>query len=143
MASTIKESPAELPLVAQRLNHLFDTVRPKGGGTYNPASVAEAINDSAGEKVIDKTYIWQLRKGRKDNPSYNVLILLSRFFGVSPLYFFPDEDDAQAIEPPLRAALSNPAIRDLVLLSVGLSDRSLEAIKAMTTNTRALEGLPE
>jgi transcriptional regulator with XRE-family HTH domain len=143
MTSSTSEAPDELPLVAQRLDELLKVARTKDGAKHTPASVAEAINEQAGEKVIDKTYIWQLRKGKKDNPSYNVLILLARFFGVSPLYFFPDDADAPEIEQPLRAALSDPAIRELVTLSVGLSERSLEAIKTMVKNTRALEGLPD
>ena len=143
MTSSSSEAPNELPLVAQRLDELLKVARAKDGSKHTPASVADAINAQAGEKVIDKTYIWQLRKGKKDNPSYNVLILLAKFFGVSPLYFFPDDADAPEIEQPLRAALSDPAIRELVTLSVGLSERSLEAIKTMVENTRALEGLPD
>jgi hypothetical protein len=57
---------------------------------YTPAEVAAAIKETAGERIASGTYLWQLRTGRKDNPTYKVLMGLGGFFGVSPTYFFED-----------------------------------------------------
>ncbi len=140
--STAANETGEKPFIAQRLDLLFEMAKEKAGRKLAAGTVADGINAAAGEKVIDQTYIWQLRTGRKDNPSYNVLAQLSRYFGVSPMFFFP-EDLGQAVGPNLQAALSDERIRDLVMVATGLSDQSVDALTAMTKHVRALEGLPE
>jgi transcriptional regulator with XRE-family HTH domain len=77
-------------LLARRLDHLFRTVHPAARKAYTPAEVATAMNEAADERVTSGTYLWQLRTGRKDNPTYKVLMGLASFFGVSPTYFFED-----------------------------------------------------
>lgn len=41
--------------------------------------------------TISQSYIWQLRKGKKDNPTFKHLQALAGFFGVPVSYFFDDE----------------------------------------------------
>ena len=142
--TTVTEEP--LPagrLLADRLDYLFRTVHPKDRGPYTPAEVAEAINVTAGEHVISSTYVWQLRTGRRDNPTHKHLSALAAFFGVSPIYFFQQaEADRDAVPPELAAALNNDDVRDMALRAAGLSDRALRAIKDMIENARTVEGLP-
>ena len=92
-------------LLADRLDHLFQTVHPKDRGPYTGAEVAEAINRAAGESVISATYVWQLRTGRRDNPTYRHLIAISRFFGVSPMYFFDESESERGAIPAEVAAV--------------------------------------
>ena len=142
MVVVSEESPSRGRLLADRLDHLFRTVHPKDRGPYTPAEVAEAINETAGERVISSTYVWQLRTGRRDNPTQKHLSALAAFFGVSPMYFFQQtEADRSAVPPELVAALKNEDVRDMALRAVGLSDRALRAIKDMIENARAVEGL--
>ena len=68
------------------------TVHPKDRGPYTPAEVAEAVNQAASERVISSTYVWQLRTGRRDNPTQKHLSALAAFFGVSPMYFFKESE---------------------------------------------------
>jgi transcriptional regulator with XRE-family HTH domain len=137
-----EESPSRGRLLADRLDHLFRTVHPKDRGPYTPAEVAEAINETASERVISSTYVWQLRTGRRDNPTQKHLSALAAFFGVSPMYFFQQtEADRSAVPPELVAALKNDDVRDMALRAAGLSDRALRAIKDMIENARAVEGL--
>ena len=129
-------------LLADRLDHLFRTVHPRDRGPFTPAEIAEAINAAAGEKVISSTYVWQLRTGRRDNPTQKHLSALAAFFGVSPMYFFQDtEADRGAVPPELVAALKNDDVRDMALRAAGLSERALRAIRDMIENARAVEGL--
>ena len=88
MVAVIEKSPSRGSLLADRLDYLFRTVHPKDRGPYTPAEVAEAVNEAAGERVISSTYVWQLRTGRRDNPTQKHLSALAAFFGVSPMYFF-------------------------------------------------------
>ena len=142
MVVVSEESLSRGRLLADRLDHLFRTVHPKDRGPYTPAEVAEAINETVGERVISSTYVWQLRTGRRDNPTQKHLAALAAFFGVSPMYFFPQtEADRSAVPPELVAALKNDDVRDMALRAAGLSDRALRAIKDMIENARAVEGL--
>jgi hypothetical protein len=116
---------------------------PSEGPRTVHARRTEAINETAGERVISSTYVWQLRTGRRDNPTQKHLSALASFFGVSPMYFFLQaEADRDAVPPELIAALKNDEVRDMVLRTVGLSDRALRAIRDMIENARAVEGLP-
>ncbi|HEY2698551.1 MAG TPA: helix-turn-helix domain-containing protein [Pseudonocardiaceae bacterium] len=74
--------------LAQRLDHLFDTVRRPDGQEYTNEHVAGAV--SAKGVTISQSYIWQLRKQKKDNPTLKHLQALADFFGVPPAYFFDD-----------------------------------------------------
>ncbi|MFJ4649650.1 helix-turn-helix domain-containing protein [Nocardia sp. NPDC088792] len=74
---------------AERLNYLFATVTPGEGREYSNDQVASAI--TAGGVPISQSYIWQLRKGIKDNPTLKHVRGLADFFGVPPAYFFDEE----------------------------------------------------
>ena len=125
--------PSDVPnpdgLLSRRLDHLFRTVHPATRKAFTPAEVAAAMNEAAGERVTSGTYLWQLRTGRKDNPTYKVLIGLAGFFGVSPTYFFEDAAvERGALPPEVVAALQDDAVRDIALRAAGLSERSLQVI---------------
>lgn len=131
-------------LFARRLDHLFKTVHPKGRGPYTNPEVAKAINEAAGTNVISQAYIWQLRKSVKDNPTHKHISALAAFFGVSPMYFFADDEaDRDSVPSDLVQALKDDAVRDVALAAAGLSDTTLQAIRVMIDNARKLEGLVE
>ncbi|MFI0418385.1 XRE family transcriptional regulator [Spongiactinospora gelatinilytica] len=127
--------------LAAKLDHLFRTVRPKGGGEYTFEEVSDALK-ARGGPTISGTYIWQLRKGLRDNPTMRHLEALADFFGVPPAYFF---DDAAAeridAELALLTALRDSSIRQIALRASGLSTKSLDAITEMLERVRELEGL--
>jgi transcriptional regulator with XRE-family HTH domain len=130
-------------LLADRLDRSFRTVHPRDRGPYTPAEVADAINKAAGQKVISSTYVWQLRTGRRDNPTHKHLSALAAFFGVSPMYFFDDtEAGRDALPAELIAALKDGEVRNMALRAAGLSSRSLQAIRDMIESARAVEGMP-
>ena len=137
-----EEPHAQRGRLADRLDCLFRTVHPKDRGPYTPAEVAEAVNQAASERVISSTYVWQLRTGRRDNPTQKHLSALAAFFGVSPMYFFEgSEADRGAVPPELVAALKDDDVRDMALRAAGLSERALRAIKEMIETARTVEGL--
>jgi transcriptional regulator with XRE-family HTH domain len=76
--------------LADRLNHLFATIKGQGRrAEYSNEEVARAM--TAAGVPISQSYIWLLRKGKKDNPTIRHVKALADFFGVPPAYFF-DED---------------------------------------------------
>ena len=110
--------------IAGKLDRLFKQLRPEP--SY--MAVAEAVRADQGVS-ISHTYIWQLRTGRRDNPTIQHLTALATFFGVPVAYFLDDEQttrvdaqldmlrtirDAGVTEIALRAADVSPRGRDTI-----------------------------
>lgn len=127
--------------LSDKLNRLFDSVRSPEGDEYTHDEVASALR-AAGGPTISATYVWQLRKGLRDNPTKHHLEALADFFGVSPSYFF-DEASAERIdaELDLLGAMRDASIRAVALRAVGLSPGSLAAIRTIVEQARRVEGL--
>jgi transcriptional regulator with XRE-family HTH domain len=129
--------------LAQKLDHLFSTVHPGDRGEYSFEEVARALQ-ARGGPTISATYLWQLRKGLRDNPTKRHLEALADFFGVPPAYFFDDAVTARIdAELGLLAALRDASVRQIALRAAGLSPESLGAIAEMVERVRQLEGLPD
>jgi ESX-1-secreted protein regulator len=131
-------------VIAERLDHLFATVHPKGRGPYTLQEAADAINEAAGTKLISPNYLWQLRNGQRTEPSHSRLAAIANFFGVDIAYFSDAETARRTDEQlSLLAAMRNAGVRGVALRAAGLSERSLETVKAVIENARRLEGLPD
>jgi transcriptional regulator with XRE-family HTH domain len=129
--------------LAAKLDHLFQAVHPRNRNEFSYEEVAEAIRERGGP-TISATYIWQLRKGIRDNPTKKHLEALADFFGVSPAYFFDDEAAARIdAQLELLTALRDASVRQLALRAHGLSPASLATLTEMIDRVRQLEGLPE
>ena len=130
--------------LAGRLNHLFDTVHPAGRGPYSNEEVARAVREQGGDVSLSRAYLSYLRSGERDNPTFQHLQVIARFFGVTPAYFFDDvvaaEVDAQL---SLAVALRDAGVRAVALRAAGLSPRGIEAVAAIIDQVRSLEGLPK
>lgn len=129
--------------LAEKLNHLFRDIHPSGRSEYSNEEVASAIA-ARGGPTISATYLWQLRKGIRDNPTKKHVEALAAYFGVPPAYFFDDEV-TQRIDAELKVLLAfrDGTVRQIALRSFGLSPKSLEAIAEMILRVRQLEGLPD
>ena len=128
--------------LAEKLDHLFATVHP-AKGEYTHQQVADAILE-AGGPTISATYLWQLRNGKRDNPTMRHLEALSMFFGVPPTYFFDDEVTERIdAELELLASLRDASVRQIALRAAGLSKESIGTIVDMIDRVRKLEGLPD
>jgi transcriptional regulator with XRE-family HTH domain len=133
----------ESPSLAEKLERLFQTVHPVGRPPFSNAEVATALEHGGGP-TVSATYLWQLRKGLRANPTKVHLEALARFFGVNPSYFF-DESSVADIEGQLAllAVLRDDGVRAIALRSSGLSEGSLQAIQGIVENVRRLEKLAE
>ncbi len=127
--------------LAEKLDRLFRTVHPRGRGEYSNEEVVEGIRQRGGP-AISHTYLWQLRKGLRTNPSINVIEALASFFGAPPSYFF-DTAAAARIDAQLELleAMRDAGVRHLALRASDLSPESLQAITDMVERVRELEGL--
>lgn len=138
MAEEQAGSPRSL---AAKLDRLFKTVHPADRGEYSYEEVANALKERGGS-TVSATYLWQLRKGLRDNPTKRHLEALADFFGVTPAYFF-DEEAAERIDAELEllAALRDASVRGVALRAAGLSPDTLQAIRGIIEQARRLEGL--
>jgi transcriptional regulator with XRE-family HTH domain len=116
---------------AERLDHLFEMVRPKGGRPYSMDVVAERISEQGTERV-SAAYLWALRRGVRDNPTLRTIEALARFFGVPTAYFF-DDDVARRVDSQLELAtkMRDAGVADIKLRSADLTPESRAAIAKM------------
>lgn len=128
--------------LAEKLEHLFSVVRPAGRGEYSFEEVSSSIR-ARGGPTISASYIWQLRRGLRDNPTKRHLEALADFFGVPPSYFL-DDDVSGRVERQLEllAALRDASVRRMALRASGLSEESISAVAETIERLRHLEGLP-
>ena len=137
------EVAQEKTTLSEKVDRLFRLVRPSGRREYTYQQVADALAERGGPS-ISATYLWQLRKGHRDNPTKRHLQALANFFGVKPEYFFDHLPAQQPTDEELQLmkALRDPKIRHLVTRASGLSERASSAVLGILDHIRALEGLP-
>lgn len=125
--------------LAERLDYLFSVHGGRKAREPTYREVATAIADRGGP-TVSPSYIWQLRTGMKDNPTLKHLEALAGYFGVEAAYFF-DAATAERIDADraLRAALSDPAVRDVALAAADLSPDTLAVFRNLLERTRELE----
>ena len=127
---------------AERLNRLFKSVHPQDRGPYSTPEAAKLINEAAGQSVISATYLWQLRKGRRSDPTLGRVAAIAALFNVKLDYF----NEARREEPSLTElqlaqALQKQPIRELARQADGLSAAGTAALLDLARSLRAIEGL--
>ena len=127
------------PTLAAKLDKLFTTMRRKGVAEPSNAAVASAITEQLGVP-ISHTYIWQLRTGRRDNPSIQHLTALATYFGV-PVAYFLDDDESARVERDLEllSTLRENGVTDIALRAADLSQDSRDAVSDLITRLLKLE----
>ncbi|MFJ4868534.1 Secondary metabolite protein [Streptomyces sp. NPDC088757] len=128
---------------AELLDYLFREVHPKGRGPYTYAEVSQGIRATSGV-AISASAIQQLRTGTNTNPKMQTIRALAGFFGVSPGYFFDEEEaERQRAEIQVVAAMRDQDVRRVALRASGLSASSLSMLNTVIDQARRLEGIPE
>lgn len=125
------EASGELKTLAEKIDILFQTVRRPNDEQFSHEEVAKACREASGES-FSAPYLWQLRTGRRTNPTKRHLEALAQFFQVPASYFF-DEDTSTAIakELELLAALRDAEVRSVALRAVNLSREGIGTISDM------------
>lgn len=129
---------AEGGTLADRLNRLFAAVRRRGGAEYGNTAVAQAITERG--VPISHTYIWQLRTGRRDNPTIQHLSAIAEFFGVPVAYFFDGGDSARDDRDlELLVVLRKQGVDEIALRVADLSEGSRDAVRGLVDRMWELE----
>ncbi|WP_329128560.1 helix-turn-helix domain-containing protein [Streptomyces sp. NBC_01476] len=117
--------------LADKVDALFRIVRRPDREQFSHEEVARACRETTGES-FSATYLWQLRTGRRDNPTKRHLEALARFFEVPVAYFFDDDQGvAIARELELLGALRDARVRGVALRAVNLSPEGANTISDM------------
>jgi len=124
----VSEPPTTL---AEKIEALFRIVRRPNREQFSHEEVARACREATGE-TFSATYLWQLRTGRRDNPTKRHLEALAQFFDVPVAYFFDDDQGAAiAKELELLGALRDAKVRSVALRAVNLSPEGVNTISDM------------
>ena len=91
--------------IAAVVNRLFETHRRPNGKEYTNQDVADGLGGAIHPSTISK-----IRNGQVADPRRNALMLLCKFFGESPLVFFPDLDTGPPAEDPVVVALRSTSL---------------------------------
>ncbi|MFC0863796.1 helix-turn-helix domain-containing protein [Sphaerimonospora cavernae] len=127
--------------LAEKIDRLFEVVLRPDREQYRNEEVAGACREATGE-TFSATYLWQLRNGRRTNPTKRHLEALAQFFQVPPAYFFDDEQSERiAEELELLGALRDNAVRQIALRAVTLSPEGLDTISDVIEAIRRREEL--
>ncbi|GAA2574667.1 helix-turn-helix domain-containing protein [Winogradskya consettensis] len=125
--------------IAAKLDQLFRQVRGAGQAEISYMAVAEAIRRDQGI-AISHTYIWQLRTGRRDNPTIQHLRGLAAFFGV-PVAYFLDDDEARKVDGQLELlrTLRDAKVTEIALRAADVSQSSRDTIGELVRKVWELE----
>ena len=125
------EGTAGRKSLAEKIDTLFRTVRRPNRDMFSNDEVATACREATGES-FSATYLWQLRTGRRDNPTMRHLEALAQFFEVPVAYFF-DDDQSSAIarELELLGVLRDAGVRNVALRALTLSPEGIDTLNDM------------
>ena len=128
----------EAGLLAQRIDKLFKTVKPKGR-EFTYEEVAQGCEAIGG--TFSKTYAWQLRTGLRTNPTKRHLESLAAFFGVPVGYFFDDEAAARIDEQlELAIAMRDASVRDIALRAMSMDEATRRSIAQIVREVGNIRG---
>jgi transcriptional regulator with XRE-family HTH domain len=138
-------SRPELKTLADRLNYLFDTVRPVGKPHSSLRDVVEGIaRDETVSVRVSATYIHNLRTGKQDNPGIQQLTGIANFFGVKPSFLLGEGDIDGVIQDletlkravEVKEALADPNVAKIATAARGLSPEMLRFALSMLGQAR-------
>ena len=130
--------PAGRGVVADRLGGLMAMKNPRTGKPYTVADVARDTGLSA-------SAVTQIKTGAKPNPTLKTVEALAEYFGVQTDYFTKqmDEERVRKVIAALEMldAAESAGVQALFARASGLSDQSLEMVKAVIETARKADGL--
>ncbi|MEU3355251.1 helix-turn-helix domain-containing protein [Streptomyces sp. NPDC037389] len=134
--------PAAGESLADKLDRLFKIVHPKDRGPYSTDEVAAELKKRGGP-TVSGTYLWQLRTGRRNNPTKHHLEALAGFFKVPVAYFFDDDLSRRlGAQLELLQGMQEAGVEQVAFRAVGLSPKGMDVVVSMIEKVRELEGLP-
>ncbi|MDN5916876.1 MAG: helix-turn-helix domain-containing protein [Pseudonocardia sp.] len=127
------------PTFATLLDALIRTVHPGQEDAWTNERVAEGLQEVGGP-TLSTAYIQQLRRGRRDNPSFVLVLALARLFSVPVSYFAGDQDGGLSEDDlHLLNAARTPELRELVIKLDGIGTQARQVISRLVDGVGALD----
>ncbi|MDX2952023.1 helix-turn-helix transcriptional regulator [Streptomyces caniscabiei] len=101
-AGIVPASAGAPSTLGEKITLILERSYPGQHGPPTDTEIADAVNAHAGSKVITGEGVRDLRTGVAETASPVVLEGLAAFFGVSPMYFQPDDAVARQVYEGLR-----------------------------------------
>ena len=122
--------------LAEKIDLLFKTIKKPDGSQYTYQEVEEGTG-----KAITGAYIWKLRTGKAENPSYKVLKVLSDFFEVPVSFFFEEVSEEYLQNLKLATQLREDGVQHIALRAGDLDEAGKRAVLEMIEYVRKAQGL--
>lgn len=119
--------------LADRVNALFDAIRdPDSGEPYSNEDLARWCARYSGA-TMSRQFVWQLRRGDRDNPTLRHLRAIAAFFGVELSYFEPGERGERMAEQLrlARTIAATDGAERMVMRGLSLTPESRRAVARM------------
>ncbi|SDP93963.1 helix-turn-helix domain-containing protein [Lentzea jiangxiensis] len=95
-----------------QIQWLFETVKPIVPGVRYCDTRPHHNKELARHLGVSESYVSQLKKGKKPNPTKDVLAGIASFFGVPAAYFFSDAEEASLIEAEIQHGIDLRRFKD-------------------------------
>ena len=117
--------------LSARIENLFTLRLRPGGESWTLRQVSAEAKERG--VSLSTSFIHDLRRGVKDNPTKQQLECLADIFGVRVGYFFDDDDTLAEINDRLRAlgALEDKRTLEIAMRSRGLNERDYRILNAL------------
>lgn len=129
--------------VSVRLNFLYEHIRdPETGKPFSDRYVTEAINSTAGTKILGNGDLHYLRKGgRRSRPKRHKLLAIAEFFNV-PIDYFDDPWAVDRVKTHIDvlAAVADPRVYNIAIKAAGLPPKVLDAVALILDQERDSAG---
>jgi transcriptional regulator with XRE-family HTH domain len=122
--------------LAEKIDLLFKTIKKPDGSQYTYQEVEEGTG-----KAITGAYVWKLRTGKAENPSYKVLKVLSDFFEVPVSFFFEEVSEEYLQNLKLATQLREDGVQHIALRAGDLDEAGKRAVLEMIEYVRKAQGL--
>lgn len=138
---TSGEEPGAALTLADKLDRCFKTMHPADRGEWTYKEVSAGV--AAMGVTCSPSYLWQLRRGHRDNPTLRQLEAIARFFHVPMTYFVGTEEEIDQVDAQMSVvqAMRTPGVRDVALRASALSPAGLRAIANIITELESVPGM--
>lgn len=143
MTGRADPGPMARRTLAEKLNYLFEVVRPPGAEReYTGREVVAAVNAAGTE--LSASHLSELRRGLKTNPTLRVLQALANFFEVRVAYLLDDPTVTEEVEAELdlRSAMTDAQVHDVATRAAGLSPKQRAAMNRLLSQLIREHGQP-
>lgn len=133
--------------MAQKIDRLFRTALRDDGGEFTYRQVEAGVRALTRQRkepdTLSASYLCELRKGNRTNPTLKQVELIAEFFDVPVTYFVGTPDRVETIDADLSLvrALRDRKVRDIALQVASLTPAGVHVVAELITSLQAVPGM--